>query len=170
MIQVYTGDGKGKTTAALGQAMRAMGHGMKVYMVQFMKGRTYGELKRMPGTTCPAWSSSMSGRDEFVKKGDPEEVDLRMAREGWEQAREAVESGDYQMVILDEINIALDYGLLPLEEVLGFLRGHSRELEIICTGRYAPAELLELADLVSEVREVKHPYQSGTAMREGIEY
>ena len=112
----------------------------------------------------------MSGRDEFVNKGDPEEVDLRMAREGWDKAREAVESGDYQMVILDEINIALDYGLLPLEEVLGFLRSHSRELEIICTGRYAPAELLELADLVSEVREVKHPYQSGEAMRQGIEY
>jgi cob(I)alamin adenosyltransferase len=169
MIQVYTGDGKGKTTAALGQAMRAMGHGMRVFMVQFMKGRTYGELKlcreRLPGMVI-----QMSGRDEFVRKGDPEEVDLRLAREGWEKAREVITGGEYQVVILDEINIAIDYGLLPLGEVLDLLREHSRDLEIICTGRYAPPELMELADLVSEVREVKHPYQRGEPMREGFEF
>lgn len=169
MIQVYTGDGKGKTTAALGQAMRAMGHGMKVFMVQFMKGRTYGELN-VCREHLPDMIIQMSGRDEFVKKGAPDEIDLRMAREGWEQAREVIVGGQYQMVILDEINIAIDYGLLPLREVLDLLREHSRDLEIICTGRYAPPELLELADLVSEVREVKHPYSKGEPMRRGIEY
>lgn len=169
MIQVYTGDGKGKTTAALGQALRATGHGMKVFMVQFMKGRTYGELNAC-SEHLPDMVIRMSGRDEFVKKGAPDEIDLRMAREGWEQAREVIVGGQYQMVILDEINIAIDYGLLPLQEVLDLLRQHSRDLEIICTGRYAPPELLELADLVSEVKEIKHPYSKGEPMRRGIEY
>ncbi len=169
MIQVYTGDGKGKTTAALGQAMRALGHGMRAFMVQFMKGRTYGELK-LCRERLPDLVIRMAGRDEFVRKGDPEEVDLRLAREGWEMAREAITGGEYQVVILDEINVALDYGLLPLPEVLDLLREHSRDLEIICTGRYAPPELVDLADLVSEVREVKHPYQRGEPMREGFEF
>jgi len=169
MIQVYTGDGKGKTTAALGQALRAIGHGMKVFMIQFMKGRTYGEL--MACERClPDLTIVMSGRDEFVKRGSPEEVDLRMAREGLELAKKVVREGRHQMLILDEINVALDYGLLPLDEVLEFLRSCPRELEVICTGRYAPAELVELADMVSEVREVKHHYRQGVQMRRGIEY
>lgn len=169
MIQVYTGDGKGKTTAALGQALRAMGHGMKVFMVQFMKGRTYGEL--LTCESClPELTIVMSGRDEFVKKGEPEEVDLRMAREGFELARKVVSEGTHQMLILDEINIAVDYGLLPLQEVLDFLRSCPREMEIVCTGRYAAQEIIDLADLVSEVREVKHHYSKGVEMRQGIEY
>jgi cob(I)alamin adenosyltransferase len=169
MIQVYTGNGKGKTTAALGQALRAMGHGMKVFMIQFMKGRTYGEL--MTCESClPDLTIVMSGRDEFVKKGEPEDVDLRMAREGLDLARKVVEEGEHHMLILDEINVAIDYGLLPLEEVLDLLRSCPRELEVICTGRYAPTELMDLADMVSEVREVKHHYQQGVKMRKGIEY
>ncbi|MBN2028336.1 MAG: cob(I)yrinic acid a,c-diamide adenosyltransferase [Actinobacteria bacterium] len=169
MIQVYTGDGKGKTTAALGQALRAIGHGMKVFMVQFMKGRTYGEL-----LTCerclPELTIVMSGRDEFVKKGEPEEVDLRMAREGFELAKKVVAEGGHDMLILDEINVAVDYGLLPLQEVLDFLRSCPLEMEIVCTGRYAAQEIIDLADLVSEVREVKHHYNKGVEMRQGIEY
>jgi cob(I)alamin adenosyltransferase len=169
MIQVYTGDGKGKTTAALGQALRALGHGMKVYMVQFMKGRTYGEL--IAAESClPEFTIVMSGRDEFVKKGEPEEVDVRMAREGFELAKQVVDEGQHHMLILDEINVALDYGLLPLREVLDFLRSCPREMEIVCTGRYAPQELIDLADLVSEVKEVKHHYQQGVKMRKGIEH
>jgi len=169
MIQVYTGDGKGKTTAALGLALRAMGHGMKVFMIQFMKGRTYGEL--MTCERClPDLTIVMSGRDEFVTKGEPEEVDLRMAREGMELARKIVSDGRYQMLILDEINVAMDFGLLPVPEVMDFLRSCPRNMEIVCTGRYAPPELVELADLVSEVREVKHYYNQGVEMRKGIEY
>ncbi|MEJ5186203.1 MAG: cob(I)yrinic acid a,c-diamide adenosyltransferase [Candidatus Geothermincolales bacterium] len=169
MIQVYTGDGKGKTTAALGQALRALGHGMKVFMIQFMKGRTYGEL-----VTCqkclPDLTIVMAGRDCFVEKGSPEEVDVRLAREGLELAKKVVREGKHQMLILDEINVALDYGLLPLEEVLDFLRSVPPEMEVVCTGRYAPPELVELADMVSEVREIKHHYKKGVAMRKGIEY
>jgi cob(I)alamin adenosyltransferase len=169
MIQVYTGDGKGKTTAALGLALRAMGHGMKVFMIQFMKGRTYGEL--MTCERClPDLTIVMSGRDEFVTKGEPEEVDLRMAREGMELARKIVSDGRYQMLILDEINVAMDFGLLPVPEVMDFLRSCPQNMEIVCTGRYAPPELVELADLVSEVREVKHYYNQGVEMRKGIEY
>ncbi len=169
MIQVYTGDGKGKTTAALGQALRALGHGLRVYMVQFMKGRTYGELiacrECLPGMTI-----EMSGRDEFVKKGAPEEIDVKMAMEGLEKARRAIASGDYNMIILDEINVAIDYGVLPLDEVIDLLKSSPDNVEIICTGRYAPQELVELADLVSEVKEVKHHYQKGVPMRKGIEF
>jgi len=169
MIQVYTGDGKGKTTAALGQALRALGHGMKVYMIQFMKGRTYGELIAAE-SFLPEFTIVMSGRDEFVKKGEPEDIDLRMAREGFELAKQVVEEGQHNMLILDEINVAIDYGLLPLQEVLDFLRSCPRDMEIVCTGRYAPRELIDLADLASEVKEVKHHFQQGVKMRKGIEH
>jgi cob(I)alamin adenosyltransferase len=169
MIQVYTGDGKGKTTAALGQALRALGHGRKVFMIQFMKGRTYGEL--IACRDClPDFTIVMAGRDEFVNRESPEEIDLRMAREGFDLARKVVEEGRHHMLILDEINVALDYGLLPLQEVLDFLRSCPREMEIVCTGRYAPQQLIDLADMVSEVREIKHHYRQGVEMREGIEY
>jgi len=169
MIQVYTGDGKGKTTAALGQALRAVGHGMKVYMIQFMKGRTYGELKACE-QCLPDLTIVMSGRDEFVTKGSPEEIDVTMARQGLDLARKVVEEGRHHMLILDEINVAMDYGLLPVGEVLDFLRSCPQDMEIVCTGRYAPPELVELADMVSEVREIKHHYQKGVEMRKGIEY
>ncbi|MHB8779940.1 MAG: cob(I)yrinic acid a,c-diamide adenosyltransferase [Candidatus Geothermincolia bacterium] len=168
LLQVYTGDGKGKTTAALGLALRVLGHGGQVFMVQFMKGRTYGELRcceDIPGITIV-----MSGRDEFVKKGAPEEVDLRMAREGFELARRVIGAGEHRLVILDELNVALDYGLLPLQEVLETLRARPRHVEIVCTGRYAPSELIEAADLVSEIREIKHYYRQGIPMRQGIEF
>jgi len=168
MIHVYTGDGKGKTTAALGLALRVLGYVEKVVMVQFMKGRTYGELhccQNIPGMTIV-----MSGRDEFVKKGAPEEIDLRMAREGLELAKRVIAAGEHRLVILDEINVALDYGLLDSGEVLQILASRPLHVEIVCTGRYAPPELIEAADLVSEVREVKHYYREGVAMRKGIEY
>jgi len=168
MIQIYTGDGKGKTTAALGLALRVLGHGEKVFMVQFMKGRTYGELvccKNIPNMTIV-----MSGRDAFVKKGNPEEVDLRMAREGLDLAKRIIEAGEHRLVILDEINVALHYELLDLGEVLAMLKGRPPHVEIVCTGRYAPAELIEAADLVSEIHAVKHYYHAGVEMRKGIEY
>ncbi len=168
MIQVYTGDGKGKTTASLGLALRVLGSGEKVFMIQFMKGRTYAELvccQDIPGITIV-----MSGRDAFVKKGNPEKIDLRMAREGLDLAKRIIQAGEHRLVILDEINVALDYGLLDLGEVLDMLKGRPEHVEIVCTGRYAPAELIEAADLVSEIREVKHYYQAGVQMRKGIEY
>jgi cob(I)alamin adenosyltransferase len=169
IVQVYTGNGKGKTTAALGQALRACGHGMKVLMVQFMKGSTnYGEVKicgSVPGLTIV-----QSGLPTFVKKFNPSEEDLRLARQGMDIARKAIEDGQVDMLILDEMNVAVDYGLLKVEEVLDLIKKRPPHMELILTGRYAPPEILEAADLVTEMKEVKHHYAQGREMREGIEY
>lgn len=168
MIQVYTGDGKGKTTAALGLALRMLGHGCKVFMIQFMKGRTYGELvssERLTGMTI-----IMSGRDAFFKKGEESDADRSLASGGWELAKDAINSGDYRLVILDEINVAFDFGLLHLDDVMPVLAARPPQVEIVCTGRNAPAELVEAADLVTEMREVKHYFHAGVPMRKGIEF
>lgn len=169
LVQVYTGNGKGKTTAALGQALRAIGHGWRVYMVQFMKGsREYGELtaaRHLPGLTIV-----QSGLPTFVRKGSPGEEDVRLAREGMRLAREAINGGQYELVILDEINVAVDYGLVPLEEVLELLRQRPPHVNVILTGRYAAPALAAEADLVSEVLEIKHHYHQGVQARAGIEY
>ncbi|MEO0100875.1 MAG: cob(I)yrinic acid a,c-diamide adenosyltransferase [candidate division WOR-3 bacterium] len=168
MIQVYTGNGKGKTTAAIGQAIRALGHNWKILMIQFMKGDEYGEikvLKKLPNITVKQF-----GLKTFVKKGELKPDDIKLAREGWQLAKEAIESRKYDMIILDELNCALDYGLLTVKEVLTVLLSAPRDLEIIITGRYAPKELIEIADLVSEIKEIKHPLQKGVVNRSGIDY
>jgi len=119
-VQVYTGDGKGKTTAALGLAMRAVGHGLSVYMLQFMKGSSnYGELTS--AAKLPGFTIEQSGRDEFVDRKNPAQVDVEMAARGLEKARAIVMSGDYDVVILDEANVALDFGLISLEDVLALI-------------------------------------------------
>jgi cob(I)alamin adenosyltransferase len=169
LILVYTGNGKGKTTAALGQAMRAIGHGKKVIMIQFMKGKKYGEVlcaeKYLPDLTF-----CQCGLDSFVMKGKPAPVDIELAEQGLDLARKAIASGDYQMIILDEINVALDFKLVPIEGVLEILKNKPEKLDIVVTGRYAPAEIIELADMVSEIREIKHHYAKGVKERVGIEY
>ena len=168
-VQVYTGDGKGKTTAALGLAMRAVGHGLTVYMIQFMKGSSnYGELAsaaRLPGFTI-----EQSGRDEFVDKGNPAQVDIDMARAGLEKAREAVSGGEFDLVILDEINVALDFALLTLDDVMSLIEARPPHVELVLTGRSAHPEVVRVADLVSEVLNIKHHYDAGVQAREGVEY
>jgi cob(I)alamin adenosyltransferase len=166
-VQLYTGEGKGKTTAALGCAWRAAGHGLKVLMVQFMKGDTnYGELK----IDMPNVRIMQSGLATFVDKSNPSTEDKALAKRGLELAKEAISSGQYDMVILDEVNIAVDYGLVPLEELVRIIRARPDGVEIILTGRYAHQKLIDLADLVSEIKEVKHYYRKGVQAREGIEY
>ena len=148
-VQVYTGNGKGKTTASLGLAMRAVGAGLKVVMIQFMKGRRYSEIdsaEKLPGLEI-----FQHGRDEFVNKDDPEEIDVQLAKEGWDHTIEMVRSGDYDMVILDEINVAVDFGLIKKEEVIELVESRPEGMEIILTGRYAPDEFIEIADLVTEL-------------------
>jgi len=168
-VQVYTGDGKGKTTAALGQALRAWGHGRRILVIQFMKGRiNYGELAA--AEKLDGFDIVQAGRETFVSKENPDPEDVRLAREGWKLLRERVASGDYDMVVADELNVAVDYGLVPLEEVLELMRTRPPELELVITGRYARPEVVALADLVSEVLEIKHPYQAGMDAREGVEY
>ncbi|WP_088553216.1 cob(I)yrinic acid a,c-diamide adenosyltransferase [Calderihabitans maritimus] len=169
LIQIYTGNGKGKTTAALGQALRAAGHGLRVYMLQFMKGsENYGEVKI--SSLLPTFTIVQSGRHEFVSKENPDPIDIELAEQGLRLAREAIFSGRYDMVILDEINVALDFGLIDLERIIEIIKNKPPELDLILTGRYAPLELYELADLVSEIRDVKHHYYKGVKAREGIEY
>lgn len=168
LLMVYTGDGKGKTTAAVGQAVRALGHGYRVFMLHFMKGRDYGEF--LAARNIPGLTIVKAGRDEFVKRGDPEPLDVEMARKALKMAREAIQNGDYDLVVLDELNVAVNYGLLPLEEVLDILRNRPAGVDIILTGREAAPEIMALADLVSEVKEIKHHYASGVQSRKGIEY
>lgn len=169
LVQVYTGDGKGKTTAALGLAMRAAGRGLSVFMVQFLKGRKYGELdsaKRL----SDRFKIVQSGIDTFVKKGEPGEEDLRLARRGLELARDAIQSGEYDIVILDEVNVAVELGVLKAEDVLPLIDERPAGVELVLTGRYAPPEFYERADIITEMKNVKHCYDAGVDMREGIEY
>jgi len=169
LVQIYTGNGKGKTTAALGLALRAVGHGFKVVMIQFLKGWDfYGEIAS--SAFLPGFKLVRTGRAEFVNKENPHPEDLKEARRGLELAREALRSGEYDLVILDEVNVALHYGLIGLKEVLELIELKPHGVELVLTGRYAPRELLERADLVSEVVEVKHPYREGVPARQGVEY
>lgn len=169
-IQVYTGNGKGKTTAALGLALRAVGHGYKVFMLQFMKGsKEYGELQAAE-KYLPNFIIMQSGLETFVSKENPSKKDIELARKGLDIAKKVVSEGHYDLVILDEINVALDFKLFPLEDVLSLIKSKPGHVELILTGRYAPREILETADLVSEVTLVNHPYYHGVEARQGIEF
>lgn len=166
MVHVYTGDGKGKTTAALGLGLRASGHGYRVVMVQFMKGNMqYGEQKRK----LKNFEIRQFGRKEFVNKERPAKVDLDHARKGLKFSRSVLQSGDYDLVILDEINVALDWHLVKLDEVLELIRAKAPNTELVLTGRYAHPRIMELADYVSEIREIKHPFQKGVLSLKGVE-
>ncbi len=168
-VQVYTGNGKGKTTAALGLAMRAAGHGLHTVILQFMKGWIdYGELEgaRM---LAPHVEIHQAGRDTFVNRKNPDPEDTRLAREGWELAKKAILGGKADIVVLDEINCAIDFGLLPLEEVIDVIKRKPDGMELVLTGRGAPQGLIEVADLVTEMREVKHYYAKGVDARVGVE-
>ena len=168
MIQVYTGDGKGKTTAALGQALRASGHGMRVMVIQFMKaGGYYGESLAAPGVEGLEIRSF--GRMEFVDRDNPSEEDKELAARGIAFARKCLDSGAYDLMVLDELNVAVDFGLIPLTDALNLLE-RGGDTEIIVTGRGAPAEFTRMANLVSEIREIKHPFREGISARKGFDY
>jgi cob(I)alamin adenosyltransferase len=169
LIQVYTGNGKGKTTAALGLALRAVGHGLKVLMIQFMKGNIqYGELESAKRLS-PYLTIHQMGRETFVSKTNPDPVDIEWAQKGFVLAKEAISSGNYNLVILDEINVAVDYGLISLTELLHLLDSKPGNVELILTGRNASPEILQRADLVTEMVERKHYYTKNIASRKGIE-
>lgn len=168
LVQVYTGNGKGKTTASLGLALRAIGRGMKVYMIQFMKNAKYGEL--LTAEKLSGLKIVHCGRDCFVNKEKPEKIDIELARTGLEQAEQIIMSGGYDLVILDEINVALNFKLVSLEEVLGLIRNKPAHVELVLTGRYADKKIVEIADLVTEMLDIKHPFKEGVQIREGIDY
>jgi cob(I)alamin adenosyltransferase len=173
LIQVYTGNGKGKTTASLGLAFRACGHGFKVCMIQFMKDNTdYGEVK--VSKCLPDFKLIQVGRNDFVNLDNPEEIDKELATDGWSLAQSVILSREYDIVILDEINVAMACGLVNVNSVVSFLTENCKVLnkrpEIILTGRYAPAEIIDIADLVTEMKEVRHNYSQGIESRQGIEF
>jgi len=169
LVQVYTGNGKGKTTAAFGAALRAVGRGLKVYVVQFIKGGfDYGELhsvKHVPNLKLKAF-----GRGRFITESPPSQEDVELARQAFELAKKVVQSGRYDMVILDEINVALNLKMIGINEVAKLIKKKPEHVELILTGRCAPAQIIELADLVTEMREVKHPFAVGVLPRKGIEH
>lgn len=168
-IQVYTGDGKGKTTCALGLSLRAVGQGFKVFFLQFLKGQDTGEIAAA-ARLAPDLTLRSFGRPGLVNLKNPASRDLELAREALKLAKEVILSGRYDVVVLDEINVALAYGIVPLEEVLELLRTRPPHVEVVLTGRAAPPELLELADLITEMRPVKHYWEVGLTARRGIEY
>ena len=166
-VQVYTGDGKGKTTAALGLALRAAGAGLKVLIAQFVKGRPCGELNAI-ARFSDLITLKQYGRECFIRH-TPESEDIRAAREGLEEVRKLLISGEYNVVILDEANIAVHYGLCSVEDLLELIDSKPEDMELIITGRYADRKIVEKADLVTEMKEVKHYYRKGIKARKGIE-
>jgi cob(I)alamin adenosyltransferase len=169
LVQVYTGDGKGKTTAAFGLALRAVGRRFNVYVIQFIKGGfDYGELyvvEKLPNLTLKAF-----GRGKFVTEKPANKEDMKLAEEALALAEEVVKNGEYDLVVLDEINVALKLKLIALERVLELVKSKPKHVELVLTGRNAPKEIVEVADLVTEMCEIKHPFRKGYPARMGIEY
>ena len=169
-VQVYTGNCKGKTTAAMGLAFRAMGSGLKTYMGQFMKGQHYSELKAAE-MVAPYIVIEQYGKDTFIHiQHPPAAEDVQMARDGLAKARQAMLSGEYDIIVLDEITTAHYFELITLEEMLEIIASKPEGVEIILTGRYAPAEVIAAANLVTEMVEIKHYHEQGVRARWGIEH
>nr|WP_321353878.1 cob(I)yrinic acid a,c-diamide adenosyltransferase [uncultured Draconibacterium sp.] len=166
--QVYTGNGKGKTTAAFGLALRAVGAGKKVFFAQFVKGKTYAEIEAV-NKFLPDITIKQYGLGCFIVK-KPTEQDIDAAQKGLAEVTEIIQSGQYDVVILDEANIALYYKLFPVESMLETIRKKPGNTELIITGRYAPQEIMDIADLVTEMKEIKHYYPNGVNARKGIEF
>lgn len=169
LVQVYTGNGKGKTTAAVGTIVRAAGHGLRVCLVSFLKGKyAYGEYKTL--SRLPNVEIAQFGLRRFAEPGEVKAEEKAQARAALAAARKAVMSGDYDLVVLDEINVAVSYQLVSPDEVVELIRNKPPGVELILTGRYADNRLLEMADLVTEMVKVKHPFDARVKARKGIEY
>ena len=166
-VQVYTGDGKGKTTAALGLALRAVGAGLKVYIGQFIKSAEYNEIKALKQFGAQIVLQQF-GRGRFIR-GNPVQADLDVARKALETIGAALSSGAYDLVIADEANVALGCKLVSEADLITLIESRPPHVELVLTGRGAPAAVLERADLVSEMRPLKHYYDKGVRARDGIE-
>nr|WP_319512333.1 cob(I)yrinic acid a,c-diamide adenosyltransferase [uncultured Draconibacterium sp.] len=167
-VHVYTGNGKGKTTAAFGLALRACGADKKVFIAQFVKGKAYSEINAIRNY-LPQTEIKQYGNGYFINK-KPAKADIEVAQQGLREIKELVKSGDNDLVILDEIFIALHYKLISVEAVIELIKNKPDKLELVLTGRYAPHKIIDLADLVTEMKEIKHYYQNGVKARKGIEF
>ena len=170
LIQVYTGEGKGKTTAALGLAMRAAGHGQKTVMVQFLKPGTDSGERKSAAQYLPYLQIFSYGGARFVDKDNIAQQDRELAQAAWQKCRRVAKAELVDILILDEISLAIAYGLLDLAAVLRFLEQKPPRLELVLTGRHMPPEIIAAADLVTEMKKIKHPFDQGIAARKGIEY
>jgi len=168
-IHVYTGNGEGKTTTALGLALRAVGHGYRVVIVQFMKGRKDIGEYLIKDRLYPEYNIYQFGKEELVDLSSPTDEDKRLANEGLKFAKNALKQKP-KLLILDEINLALAIGLLEINDVLKLLSEIPDETVVVLTGRNAPKEIIDVADLVTEMKKIKHPFEEGVSAREGIEY
>lgn len=173
-IQIYTGDGKGKTTASLGLTMRALGRGWKVLIVMFAKGgNDYGEIfsfRELSPEIKNLLTIKQAGLDRIVYANNITEDDRNAVSEGWELAKQAAKSGEYDLIVLDEANIAIELNLINIEEMKDFLKNKPEYLEIVLTGRHAHKDIIKLAHLVSEIKPTKHYWDIGVTARAGIEY
>jgi cob(I)alamin adenosyltransferase len=169
LVQVFTGNGKGKTSAALGIAVRAAGHGLRVHITFFMKGDyPYGERKAL--ALLPNISIARFGSLEFVDPANVKPEEKEQARLALENAQGAVRCGDFDVVILDEVNVAAAWNLIDVKDVIRLIKEKPDEVELILTGRYADKDVIAVADLVTEMKEIKHPYRKGIPSRKGIDY
>ena len=168
-IQIYTGNGKGKSTAAIGQAVRAAGFGLKTYIAQFMKEYPYNELNSLKHLSEWITIEQFCGDDFVYKKQLPGKDEIDKARRGLAKAKSKMLSGKFDIIILDEVCVSIYFGLFSDEEILTFMKQKPDKVELILTGRYCPDNLLEKADLVTEMKEIKHYYQVGVKSRRGIE-
>ena len=170
MLHVYTGTGKGKTSAALGLALRAIGHGARVIMICFMKGdATYGEARAFH--FLPNFTLKQMGRDSFVNFRNPDPIDVKMAQDAWEEGKRVLLNHETDVLILDEINLAMAKNLIDTKKVVSFLHNYRKNTEVVCTGREAPAELIDEADLVTDMQEVKHYFAlKNITIRDGIDH
>ncbi len=169
LVLVFTGDGKGKTSAALGVVTRALGTGWKVAFLQFIKGNWKSAEENLVPLFGDQWLYLKLGRG-FTWEHESLEEDKAAAREAWAEARRILASGEYELVVLDEINYVLSYGFLDVEDVLAGLKARPQGVHVICTGRDAPPELIAYADLVTEMRKVKHPFDRGILAQQGIDF
>lgn len=167
-IHIYTGNGKGKTTAALGLALRAAAYGMKTYIGQFMKGQSYGELIMSNNL---AWLTiEQFGKNTFVHvKNPPNPEDVKLARDGLRRCKEVITNSDYDIIVLDEVCVAQYFNLITTDEIIDVIKTKPSNMELILTGRYAHDSLIEIADLVTEMKEIKHYFKEGILSRKGIE-
>jgi cob(I)alamin adenosyltransferase len=170
MVSIFTGDGKGKTSAAIGIATRAAGHGLMVFIVFFMKADNYVHGERTSLSSIPNIKFESFGGKGWVDKNNINSEDIEQAKQGFNTARESMLSGEYDVVILDEINPAVFFGLIPADKVLELIKEKPSNVELILTGRNADARVVQAADMVTEMLAIKHPYNNGIQARRGIDY
>ena len=170
LVTVFTGDGKGKTTAAIGTAIRAAGYGLRVFIVFFLKGKMFSQGEALALERFPNIKTASFGADNWIKKSAVDAQARTQAVKAIQASRKAMAGGEYDLVIMDEVNGAVDFGLIPAEDVVGVLKAKPQDVDLILTGRHADSRIIEMADVVTEMVNVKHAFERGIKAREGIDY